>query len=116
MKCYLGDSLISWKCKKQNTVARSSTEAEYRSVATTLCEVTWLYNLLREMHFKIPIPVPMYCDNTSAIHIAKNPILHERTKHIELDCHFFREKVKERLVQPMYLSTAQQPADLLTNH
>ncbi|XP_074347144.1 uncharacterized protein LOC141685973 [Apium graveolens] len=110
----LGDSLISWKCKKQNAVARSSAEAEYRALTTTLCEITWLYNLLKEIHFKIPTPVPMYCDNTSAIHIAENPVLYERTKHIELDCHFIRDKVKEGLVQPVYLSTKQQPVDLLT--
>lgn len=110
----LVNSLISWKCKKQSTVARSSAEAEYRSLATTLCEVSWLFNLLQELQFNIPRPIPMYCDNTSAIHIAENPVLHERTKHIELDCHFIRDKVKAGLVQPLYLSTTQQPADLLT--
>ncbi|XP_074364543.1 secreted RxLR effector protein 161-like [Apium graveolens] len=53
-----GDSLISWKCKKQNTIARSSAEAEYRALETILCEVTWLYNLFKEIYFKIPTPVP----------------------------------------------------------
>ena len=110
----LGNSLISWKCKKQNTVARSSAESEYRSMANAVCEVTWLYNLLVELSFSVPKPIPLLCDNTSAIQIAENPILHERTKHIELDCHLVRDKVKQGFIQPTYLSTKQQPADLLT--
>lgn len=110
----LGDSLLSWKCKKQNTVARSSAEAEYRSMANALCEVTWIFNLLTELHFQIPRPIVMYSDSNSAIHIAENPVLHERTKHIELDCHLIRDKVKEGFILPTYLSTFHQPADLLT--
>lgn len=110
----LGNSLISWKCKKQNTVARSSAEAEYRSMANALCEVTWIFNMLTEIKFKIPRPIVLYCDNNSAIHIAENPVLHERTKHIELDCHLIRDKVKEGFILPTYLASLQQPADLLT--
>nr|XP_017228664.1 PREDICTED: uncharacterized mitochondrial protein AtMg00810-like [Daucus carota subsp. sativus] len=110
----LGDSLISWKCKKQNTVARSSAEAEYRSMANAICEVTWIYNFLTELKFKIPRPIVLYCDNNSAIHIAENPVLHERTKHIELDCQLIRDRVKEGFILPTYLSTVHQPADILT--
>lgn len=112
----LGQSLISWKCKKQTTVAQSSAEAEYMSMrmANDLCELTWLYNLFRELHFSIPTPIPLYYDNTSDIHIVENPVLHERTKHIELDYHHIRDQVKAGFVQPTYLSTAHQPADLLT--
>lgn len=95
-------------------MARSSAEAEYRYLATTLCEVSWLLNLMNELNFHIPRPIPLYCDNTSTIHIAENPVLHERTKHIKLDCHYIRDKVKEGMVQPLYLSTIHQPADLLT--
>ena len=110
----LGNSLLSWKCKKQNVVSRSSAEAEYRSMANALCEVKWIYNLLSELHFKIPRPIPLFCDNTSAIRIAENPVLHERTKHIDLDCHLIRDHVKTGFLQPQYLSTQVQPADLFT--
>lgn len=109
----LGDSLLSWKCQKQNTIARSSAVAEYRSTANAICEVTWIFYLLTELHFKIPRPIVLYCDNISAIHLVENQVLHERTKHI-LDCHLIRDKVKEGFILPTYLSTFHQPADLLT--
>lgn len=110
----LGDSLISWKCKKQIKVARSSTEAEYRTMATALCKVTWLYNILIEIRFFKPTPIPLYCDNTFVLHIAEDPVLHERTKNIELDCHFIRDQVKAGFLQPTYLPNAHQLVDLLT--
>lgn len=83
-------------------------------MASAVCELTWLYNLLHELHFSIPTPIPLYSDNTSAIHIAENPILHERTKHIELDCHLVRDKVNAGFIVPTYLPTVVQPADLFT--
>lgn len=83
-------------------------------MAHAVCEATWLYNILQEMHFKIPTPIPLYCDNTSTISISENPVLHERTKHIELDVHLVRDKVKYGFLLPLYLSTIDQPADLLT--
>lgn len=106
-------SLISWKCKKQNPVARSSDEAEYRSMTNAVCEVTWLFNLLSKLHIKVPTPIPLYYGNTSALQIAENPILHERTKHIELDCHV-GDKVLTGFISPTYLPIAIQPADIFT--
>lgn len=97
---------------QQNIVARSS--AEYRSMANALCAVKWIYNLLQELHFKIPSPISIFWDNTSAINIAENPVLHERTKHIELDCHLVRDHVNSSFIKPLYLPTALQPADLFT--
>lgn len=72
----LGNSSLSWICKKQNTVARSSAEAKYRSMANATCEVTWLLVLLKDFNATSLTPVPLYCDNTSAIHTVENPILH----------------------------------------
>ena len=111
---YLGDSLISWHSKKQHTVSRSSCEAEYRSIAVTTCELQWLTFLLQDLQLPIPGPASIYCDNTSAIHIAHNPSFHERMKHIELDCHLVREKIQQRLIHLLPVSTKFQLADMLT--
>ncbi|PKU78730.1 Retrovirus-related Pol polyprotein from transposon TNT 1-94 [Dendrobium catenatum] len=88
---FLGKSLISWQAKKQSIVARSSTEAEYRALATTASEVIWLRRLLADFRISSPQPTVIFCDNTSAIALANNPVFHARTKHIEVDCHFIRE-------------------------
>ncbi|KAL0313829.1 UNVERIFIED_CONTAM: AT-rich interactive domain-containing protein 5 [Sesamum angustifolium] len=84
---YVGGNLVTWRSKKQTTVARSSAEAEYRAMAHTTSEILWLKNLLKELGFMYDDPVPMHCDNQAAIHIASNPIFHERTKHIEGNGH-----------------------------
>ena len=77
---FLGNSPISWKTKKQHTVSRSSVEAEYRSMATTTCELKWLKALLHSLGVAHPRPMQLYCDSQAALHIAANPIFHERTK------------------------------------
>ena len=110
----LGSSPISWKSKKQGTVSKSSSEAEYRAMASAASEITWLVRLLQELEIPNITPVVLHCDNQSAIHIAKNPVFHERTKHIELDCHFTRDKVLEGLIQLTYLPTTSQLADVFT--
>lgn len=80
------------KKKKQPTVSRSSTEAEYRAMASTCCEITWLSYLLQNLGVPHQ-PITLYCDNKVALHIATNPIFHKRTKHIEIDCHIVRDKL-----------------------
>ncbi|XP_043717955.1 uncharacterized mitochondrial protein AtMg00810-like [Telopea speciosissima] len=92
---FLGSTCISWSAKKQPTIARSSTEAEYRyrAMASTAAELTWLSFILRDIGVSQSKPATMYCDNISALHLTMNPILHARTKHIEIDYHFVREKV-----------------------
>ncbi|KAL8093307.1 hypothetical protein AgCh_035258 [Apium graveolens] len=109
-----GNSPVSWKSKKQSTVSRSSFEAEYRAMAATASEITWLVRLLEEFGVTDLAHVTLHCDNQSALHIAKNPVFHERTKHIELDCHFTHDKVLEGLLQLSYLPTKHQLADVLT--
>ncbi|XP_038683045.1 uncharacterized mitochondrial protein AtMg00810-like [Tripterygium wilfordii] len=101
----LGDSVISWRSKKQTSVARSSTEAEYRALATTTQEIVWLRWLLGDMGVQSPSPTPLFCDNRSAIHIAHNDVYHERTKHIEIDCHFTRQHVTQGTIQLCSIST-----------
>ncbi|CAL1358238.1 unnamed protein product [Linum trigynum] len=111
---FLGTSLITWKTKKQTTVSRSSSEAEYRALAQVVCEVQWLRNLLLEMGVQVPLPIPLFCDNKSAMHIGENPVFHERTKHIEIDCRYTRERLKSGLIHLSHVRTDDQIVDIFT--
>ncbi|KAM7509738.1 hypothetical protein LguiB_008613 [Lonicera macranthoides] len=111
---FVGGNLVSWKSKKQNVVARSSAESEYRAMAQSVCEIMWICQLLNEVGIKTSVPAKLWCDNQAAIHIASNPVFHERTKHIELDCHFVREKIQQGLISTGYVKTGEQLGDLFT--
>lgn len=110
----MGDNPISWKSKKQPTVSRSSAEAEYRALANLTSELQWLRYSLNDFHISPPSPIPVYCDNQAAMHISENPVFHERTKHIEIDCHFVREKIQQKIIQPTYIKSTAQLADIFT--
>lgn len=111
---FLGDSLISWKSKKQLTVSRSSSEAKYRALASTACELQWLIYLLRDIGIDHHQSAILYCDNKSAIHIAENPVFHEQTKHIELDCYFVREGVQSKVIHLLHVPSSAQLVDVFT--
>jgi sporulation protein YlmC with PRC-barrel domain len=89
----IGGNMISWRRKKQNTVALSNAEAEYHAMATTSKELAWLKNLLLELKLGDLQATKLMCDNQAALHIASNPVFHERTNHIEIDYHYVRDKV-----------------------
>ena len=108
-----GESLVSWKSKKQQTVSRSSAEAEYRIMASAVSEITWLLGLFK-VGVDVQLHITIFSDSKSAIQLADNPVLHERTKHIEIDCHFIRDKIKAGEVDTAYIHTQQQLADILT--
>ncbi|KAJ1688075.1 hypothetical protein LUZ63_019465 [Rhynchospora breviuscula] len=110
----LGTSPISWKTKKQHTVSRSSAEAEYRSMATTACELTWLKTLLQSLGVSHTQPMKLMCDSQVALHIAANPVFHERTKHIEIDCHFVRDQIQAGCIVASHIRTNEQLADIFT--
>jgi hypothetical protein len=113
--CFLlGSSLISWRSKKQSVVARSSTEAEYSTLADATSELLWLHWLLADMGASQTTSTPIHCDNRSAIHIAHNDVFHERTKHIEIDCHFIRHHLQQSALHLLSVSSEDQLADVFT--
>ncbi|KAL0456740.1 UNVERIFIED_CONTAM: hypothetical protein Slati_1013200 [Sesamum latifolium] len=104
----MGDSLVSWKTKKQATISSSSAEAEYRSMGSTVCELLWISYILQEFGISVSSPIPFHCDNKTAIHITENPVFHERTKHLNIDCHLIRDHFKRGFILPRHIPSAQQ--------
>jgi hypothetical protein len=111
---FLGSNLISWSARKQPTVSRSSTEAEYKAVANTTAEIMWIQTLLHELGVQTPRAAKLWCDNIGAKYLSANPVFHARTKHIEVDYHFVRERVTQKLLEIDFISSKDQIADGFT--
>ncbi|PKU64856.1 Retrovirus-related Pol polyprotein from transposon TNT 1-94 [Dendrobium catenatum] len=110
---FIGNSLVSWSSRKQNSVALSTAEAEYIALGSCVAQVLWLKQQLIDLGLTIGT-IPIYCDNTSAICISKNPIQHSRTKHIDIRHHFIRDHVSKGEIELIHVSTENQLADIFT--
>lgn len=111
---FLGSSPVSWNSKKQSSTSRSSCESEYRALAQCSCEAIWIRRLLEELKLQDNKPTQIFCDNQSSIKLCYNPVFHEKSKHFEIDYHFTRQKVENNTIKVDFISTQEQPADLLT--
>jgi Reverse transcriptase (RNA-dependent DNA polymerase) len=109
---FVDENLATWKSKKQNVMARSSAEIKYRAMPSTVSELIWVKQLLKDIGIETRDPMKIFCDNQAARHIALNPVFHERTKHIEVDCHFIREKVQSKEIDTLYVKSGDQLADM----
>jgi hypothetical protein len=111
---FLGSNLISWSARKQTTVSRSSTEEEYKTLANATAEIMWVQSLLQELKIRAPRTAKIWCDNIGAKYLSANPVFHGRTKHIEIDYHFVRERVAHKQLEVEFVSTKDQVADGMT--
>ncbi|KAK5824251.1 hypothetical protein PVK06_019022 [Gossypium arboreum] len=111
---FVWGNLTTWRSKKQSVVSRSSAEAEFRALALGICEGIWLLKLLKELGTNQEDHFEVLCDNQSAIQIAKNPVQHDRTKHVEIDRHFIADQVNKKTATLSYIPSEGQIADILT--
>jgi hypothetical protein len=109
---FLGDHLVSWSTKRQTVVSRSNAEVEYRAIANGVAEATWLRQLLHEFQTPPSRCTLVYCDNINAVYLSTNPVQHQRTKHVEIDLHFVREKVAIGQVRVLHVTMTSQFVDI----
>jgi hypothetical protein len=109
---FLGANLVSWVAKRQPVVSRSSVEAEYRVVANGVAEASWMRQHLHELYSPLQRATLVYCDNVSAVYFSTNLVQHQRTKHVEIDLHFVRERVAAGDVRVLSIPTTLQFADI----
>ncbi|WMV59173.1 hypothetical protein MTR67_052558 [Solanum verrucosum] len=100
--------------KKQTTISRSKVESEYMSMASNVSKIVWIVGLYKELGEELKVSVDLFCESKAALQIAGNPTYHERTKHIEIDCHFIRENIWKGLIKPLLLGIHEQQADIMT--
>jgi hypothetical protein len=111
---FLGGNVITWQSQKQRVVALSSCEAEYIAGATAACQGVWLARLLAELKGEEAGTFSLKIDNQSAVALSKNPVFHDRSKHIDVKYHYIRECVEENRVQIQSIGTVEQLADICT--
>jgi hypothetical protein len=111
---FVGGNLVTWRSKKQNVVALSSAELEFRGMAKGLCKLLWLKTLLIEIGFNLKSEMSLFCDNKAAINISQNLVQHDRTKHVEVDRHFIKHNLEMKTIQFPFVKSEDQLADILT--
>jgi len=111
---FMGGNLVTWRSKKQEVVARSSAEAEYRGMAKAICELLWIRNLMQELLVEQTNAMKLYCDSKAACDIAHNLVQHDRTKHVEVDRYFIKEKLEEKIIKVLHIRSQEQFANILT--
>jgi len=107
-------NVVTWKSKKQDVVARSSAEAEYRAIAQGVCELIWINKLLQDLFVPLPEPMKLFSDSKSAISIVHNPVQHDRMKHVRLDRDYIKSEIENGTFTLHYVPTKLQEADILT--
>ena len=108
------DNFVTWRSKKKHVVVRSSVEAEFQTMALGICELMWLKGLLRELQVNLENPMRLYCDNKAAVSIAHNLVQHNKTKHVEIDRYFIKEKIDSGLICTLFIASKLQLADVFT--
>ena len=111
---FFGSNLISWSARKQATVSRSSTEAKYKALANATAEIVWVQSLLGELGVFQSRSACLWCDNLGATYLSANPVFHARTKHIEVDFHFVRDRVARKVLDIRFIPSQDQVADGFT--
>lgn len=111
---FVGGNLVTWRSKKQNVVALSSAEVEFRGMVKGICELLWIRKMLTELGFEPKGEMKLFYDNKAAIDISHNPVQHDRTKHVEVDRHFIREKIDSKILEIPFVRSGDQIADMLT--
>ena len=111
---FVWGNLVTWRSKKQSVVARSNVEAEYRAMSLGTCEEIWLQKVLYDLHQECETPLKLFCDNKVSISIANNLVLHDRTKHVEIDWHFIKVRLDSGSICISYIPSSHQVADILT--
>jgi hypothetical protein len=110
----MGSTTISWSCKKQATMVNSSTEAEYISSWEASCEIVWLCRILQDLGTIQQTPTILWIDNQSTIKMAKNPVFHSKTKHVDTKYHFIRTLINNDIIKPQYCPSEDQTSDIFT--
>ncbi|KAK4271170.1 hypothetical protein QN277_019902 [Acacia crassicarpa] len=111
---FVEGNLVTWRSKKQKVVATSSAEAEFRGMSYGICELLWIKSVLADLGIMHNRPMNLYCDNKATVEIAQNPIQHDRTKHVEVDRYFIKEKLEKGVIQTPYIRSENQVVDILT--
>jgi len=113
--CFMIEKTIFlWSSKKQSIVALSTCETEYVAATTSACQSVWLKNIMTQISFNLDVPIEIYVDNVSAINLEKNPVFHQRSKHIDIRYHFLRDQVGKNMIKLEYCRSEYQIADILT--